>query len=128
MRVRKQVKKTQEAKEQLRDLIIQGVFDKKAEEVVSLDLQHIQESVTDYFVICEASSTTQVKAIADHVIEKVRETTGESPWHSEGYQNLEWVLIDYVSVVVHVFLKEKRNYYQLEELWADAKVIEHTDV
>ena len=127
MRVKKQEKKIQESREYLKDIAIQSILDKKGEQVVSLDLRQIKESVTDYFIICEASSTTQVKAIADNVIEKVREHSGEMPWHKEGMENLEWVLIDYVSVVVHIFLRETRSHYMLEELWADAVATEHND-
>ena len=127
MRVKKQEKKIQESREYLKDIAIQSILDKKGEQVVSLDLRQINESVTDYFIICEASSTTQIKAIADNVIEKVKVLSGEMPWHKEGMENLEWVLIDYVSLVVHVFLREKRSYYMLEELWADAVATEHND-
>jgi ribosome-associated protein len=108
----------------LNDLILQAIQDKKGEQIVSLDLRKIKDAVADYFIICEASSTVQVKAIADHVVEHTRKTIGEMPWHTEGQHNLEWVLIDYVNVVVHVFLKEVRRFYQLEELWSDATIIE----
>lgn len=108
----------------LNDIIVQAIQDKKGEQIVSLDLRQINDAVADYFIICEASSTVQVKAIADYVIEHTRKTTGEKPWHSEGQNNMEWVLIDFVNVVVHVFLKEVRRFYQLEELWSDATIIE----
>lgn len=127
MKVEKKQEKIQTSTEYLKDIIIDGIRDKKGEEIVSLDLQEIQESVTDYFIICHASSTTQVKAIADHILKKVKDTIDEIPWHKEGLTNLEWVLIDYVSVVVHIFLKDKREFYNIEELWADAEVIEHND-
>jgi ribosome-associated protein len=108
----------------LNDLILQAIQDKKGEQIVSLDLRNIKDAVADYFIICEASSTVQVKAIADHVMEHTQKTIGEKPWHNEGMNNMEWVLIDYVNVVVHVFLKEVRRFYQLEELWSDATILE----
>lgn len=105
----------------LEDVIVEAILDKKGEEVVSLDLRQIEDAVVDFFIICHATSRTQVKAIADNVERKVNQVKGENPWHSEGYENLEWVLLDYVNVVVHVFLKERREFYQLEELWQDAE-------
>jgi len=108
----------------LNDLIIQAIQDKKGEQIVSLDLRHINDAVADYFIICEANNTTQVKAIADNIMEHTRKATGEKPWHTEGQHNMEWVLIDFVNVVVHVFLKEVRRFYQLEDLWSDATIIE----
>lgn len=109
----------------LKDLIIESILDKKGEAIVSLDLRKINDAVCDYFVICEATTTTQVKAIAEHVVENVREKGDERPWHKEGFQNLDWILLDYVDVVVHVFRSEIREFYQLEELWADAERTEH---
>lgn len=109
-----------------KDIVIDAVLDKKAENVVSLDLRKIEEAITDYFIICHASTNTQIKAIAENVIHKVKEATGENPWHKEGFENLEWVLIDFVDVVVHVFKTETREFYQLEELWSDAVRQEHS--
>lgn len=109
----------------LQEVIVDAVLDKKGEEVISLDLRKIEDAVTDYFIICHASSKVQVKAIADHVAEKVKAELKENPWHSEGFENYEWVLIDYVNVVAHIFLKERREFYQLEELWQDAERTEH---
>ena len=106
---------------ELNRTIIQSIEEKKGETIISLDLRKIEEAVTDFFIICEASSTTQVKAIAENVIEK----TNEKPWHIEGFEHLEWVLLDYVDVVVHIFIKEKRAFYQLEELWSDAVTTEY---
>lgn len=113
------------ALEELHDLIIESILDKKGERLVSLDLRKVNDAVTDYFVICDATTTTQVKAIADNVIQNVKDKTGEIPWHKEGFENLDWVLIDYVNIVVHVFRTEIREFYQLEELWADAVRTEH---
>ena len=119
--------KPQIAEEELLSEIISAIQDKKGQKIVSLDLSSIPEAITDHFVICEASARIQVKAIVENIIEKTRQTTGEIPWHKEGLENLEWVLIDYISVVVHVFLSRSREYYQLEELWADAELIKYDD-
>ena len=112
---------------ELNDIIIESIQDKKGVSIVSLDLRQINDAITDFFIICEADSTTQVKAIADHIAFNVKDKTGERPWHTEGYENLEWVLVDYVNVVVHVFHKTKREFYQLEELWSDAIVTNYED-
>lgn len=114
-----------QAKHLLRDAVIESIKEKKGENVVSLDLTSIQESVTDCFVICHADSRTQVKAIADFIQENVSKRTGERPYHVEGLENIEWVLIDYVDVVAHVFLTKMREHYGLEEIWSDALVTEH---
>lgn len=106
---------------QLNEIIIQSIGDKKGEEVVCLDLRKINETLTDFFIVCHADNTTQVKSIADFVVANVEDKTGEQPWHTEGFENLEWILVDYVNVVVHIFLEKRRRFYQLEDLWADAK-------
>ncbi len=95
----------------------------KGKDIVTLDLREITTAVTDYFVICHAPSKTQVDAIADKVEELVFEKTHNKPYHVEGRENTEWILIDFVDVVVHVFLESARGYYKLEELWADAERI-----
>jgi len=95
----------------------------KGKDIVTLDLREITTAVTDYFVICHAPSKTQVDAIADKVEEVVFEKTHNKPYHVEGRENTEWILIDFVDVVVHVFLESKREFYKLEELWADAERI-----
>lgn len=107
--------------------ILQALTDKKASHIVSLDLRKIPEAVADFFVICEATSTTQVKAIADHVEYAVRQACNEAPYRHEGTQALQWVLVDYVNVVVHIFQPETRKFYRLEEMWSDASVLEHND-
>ena len=101
-------------------IIIQAIQEKKAENIISLDLRKIPEAVADFFVICEAGSTTQVKAIADSIEEGVRKYCDELPYKHEGRQSLQWVLIDYVNVVVHVMLPENRRFYKLEDMWSDA--------
>lgn len=104
------------------DTIIKGIEEIKGNDIVCLDLRTIKQSVCDYFIICDGSSDSQVTAIAKSVEEETRKALGEKPWHREGVQNAEWILIDYVSVVVHIFLKETRQFYNLEDLWADSKI------
>lgn len=101
--------------------IIHAIKEKKGENINSLDLRKIPEAVADYFIICEASSTTQVKAIAGFVEEHIKNTVNETPYHSEGQQAAHWILIDYVNVVVHIMLTETRKFYKLEEMWNDGE-------
>ena len=105
--------------------IIRAIQEKKGENVISLDLRKIPEAVSDFFIICEAGSTTQVKAIADHVEYLVKEECGEGPYRHEGMSALQWVLVDYVNVVVHIFHPETRKFYRLEEMWSDAAAADH---
>jgi len=101
-------------------LIIKAIQEKKGENIVALDLRKIPEAVSDYFIICEAGSTTQVRAIADFVKETVKKELGELPYRHEGHTALQWVLIDYVNIVVHIMHPATRNFYKLEEMWSDA--------
>ena len=105
--------------------IIKAIQDKKGENIVSLDLRKIPEAVADFFVICEASNQPQIRAIADEVEMHVRAVCGEFPYRHEGKQNLQWVLIDYVNIVVHIMATESRKFYKLEEMWSDAPLEEH---
>lgn len=105
--------------------IIKAIQDKKGENIVSLDLRKIHEAVADFFIICQASSTTQVKAIADAVEHEVKLELEENPYRHEGQQAAQWILIDYVNVVVHVMHPEARKFYRLEEMWSDAPLIEY---
>jgi len=105
--------------------IISAIQEKKGENIVSLDLRKIHEAVSDFFIICEASNPTQLKAIADNVEEQVKKKCGELPYKHEGRQAQQWILIDYVNVVVHIMLPEPRKFYQLEEMWSDAPSLEH---
>ena len=105
--------------------IIHAMQEKKAERIVSLDLKKIPEAVTDFFIICEATNPIQLKAIADFVEEEVKKKCGENPYKHEGRQGEQWILIDYVNVVVHIMLPEPRKFYKLEEMWNDASVAEH---
>lgn len=107
--------------------IINAILQKKGENIRSLDLRKIPEAVADFFIICDATSSTQVKAIADFVEEEVKNHVDETPYRHEGYQALQWVLIDYVNIVVHVFQQENRKFYKLEEMWSDAEQREHHD-
>ena len=101
--------------------IAEGIFKKKGKRVVSLDLSKIENSICKYFVICHGESTTQTAAIGESVIEVVRNEMGEKPIHREGFQQANWVLLDYGDVIVHIFLESYRELYSLEDLWADAK-------
>jgi ribosome-associated protein len=105
-------------------VIINAIQDKKGEHVISLDLRKIPEAVADFFIVCEASSTVQVKAIADWVEVQVKKECGEPPYKHEGHTAAQWILVDYVNVVVHVFLSETRKFYKLEEMWGDGDVEE----
>jgi len=108
----------------LADAVVEGILEKKGKYISVLNLKNIHNRVCDYFIICQADSTTQVNAVAGSVEEIVRKKTGEKPYRSEGFENSEWILIDYVTVVVHVFQSHIRNFYNLESLWADAEVTE----
>lgn len=103
--------------------LVEGILDKKGEEILVLDLKKLPHAMADYFIICEASNERQVNAIADQLEREVRKKIKEKPWHVEGKENLEWVLIDYFNVVVHIFKKETRKFYALEDLWADAEIV-----
>lgn len=105
--------------------IIGAIQEKKGEKIVSLDLRKIHEAVSDFFIICEATNSTQLRAIADNVEHMVKEKCGESPYKHEGRQGQQWILIDYVNVVVHIMLPEPRKFYQLEDMWSDAPSLEH---
>ena len=107
--------------------IIQAIQEKKGENILSLDLRKIHEAVADFFIICEAKSHVQVKAIADFIEEEVKKHCDEYPYKDEGRQALQWVLIDYVNIVVHVMLPENRKFYKLEEMWSDGIGEEHKD-
>jgi ribosome-associated protein len=118
--VRKSKKQALPLQYSLTELVIDSILDKKGEEVVHLDLTALPDAVSDHFIICHADSTTQVRAIGNHILENVFEKSGDRPFSKEGFDNAEWIIIDYMNVVVHVFYKEKRYFYQLEDLWHDA--------
>ena len=102
--------------------VMKGIFEKKGQNVLKIDLRKLENRISDYFVICHASSGTKVSAICDSVDDTVRKEAGEKPLHVEGLGNSFWVLLDYGNVIVHVFLEEYRNFYSLESLWADATI------
>ena len=105
--------------------IILAIQDIKGENIVSLDLRKIPEAVADFFIICEATNQPQIRAISDNLEDEVKLKCGELPYHYEGKQNLQWVLIDYVNIVVHIMQPESRKFYKLEEMWSDASLEEH---
>ena len=105
--------------------IIHAIQEKKGVKVVSLNLKKIPEAVTDFFIICEASNPIQLKAIADFVEEEVKKKCGENPYKHEGRHGEQWILIDYVNVVVHIMLCEPRKFYKIEEMWSDSSLMEH---
>lgn len=107
--------------DQLITTIIGGIEDVKGKEITLLDLRDIENTVCDYFIVCEGTSNTQVNAIVNSIQKQVSKTIKDKPWHIEGTDNAEWVLMDYVNVVVHVFQKHIREYYDIESLWGDAK-------
>lgn len=107
--------------------IIHAIHEKKGENVLSLDLRKIPEAVADFFIICQATNPTQLKAIADFIEFDVKEKTGEMAYKHEGRQGEQWILIDYVNIVVHIMMPDTRKFYQLEEMWSDAPGMEHPD-
>ncbi len=121
------MKKKIDGTEVVLDNIIKGIFEKKGLEVLKIDLRKLENRITDYFVICHATSTTQVSALCDSVEDVVRLKAGEKPMHIEGLENCFWVLLDYGSVIVHIFLEEYRSFYSLESLWGDANVLRMED-
>jgi len=116
------MKKKTDGADILLESIIKGIFEKKGQDVLKIDLRKLENRITDYFVICHAPSGTQVGAICDSVEDIVIKETKEKPLHIEGLENNFWVLLDYGSIVVHIFLEEYRKFYSLESLWADAKI------
>ena len=107
--------------DQLITQIIKGIEEVKGQDIEILDLREIENTVCDYFIICEGTSNTQVSAIVNSIQKQVSKTLKDKPWHVEGTDNAEWILMDYVNVVVHVFQKHIRDYYDIESLWGDAK-------
>ena len=116
------MKKKKEKTLNLSELVIQGMKEMKATDITIINLQSIKTAVADYFIICTGNSDTQVDAISDSIEEEVFKLTSQNPRFKEGHQNKEWVLIDYIDVVAHVFKKDKRKHYALEELWGDGLI------
>lgn len=108
--------------EQIRDFVVRGMQEKKAQDIVVMDLRKVRNAICDYFVLCSGNSDTQIDAISTSVEEEVHKASKQDPWHKEGKMNREWILMDYVDVVVHVFKKDRRAFYDLEQLWGDAEI------
>ncbi|MCB0476874.1 MAG: ribosome silencing factor [Crocinitomicaceae bacterium] len=114
--------------EKLAEVIVDAIQDVKGKSITKLDLRKIDNAVCDYFIICSGESSTQVEGINNSIQRKTREILHEKPWHAEGTQNSEWILLDYVNIVVHIFYKEVRDFYDLEDLWADAERTDYEDI
>lgn len=113
---------TAPTREEINDLIVSSIQDIKGKNIVKLDLRELHDAPTDFFIICEGDSTTQVKAIADNILKKMKETYRIFPSSTEGTQNAKWVCVDYFTTVVHIFYPETRSFYDLDQLWSDAKI------
>jgi len=110
---------------ELLDSIVEGIQEVKGKDIAILDIKNIESAVCEYFIVCTGDSSTQVSSIANSIEKTARKNCKERPWHKEGSTNSEWILLDYVNVVVHVFYRETREFYNIEGLWADA---ERTDI
>ena len=121
-------KKMLDAADILANVIIEGMQENKAKEIVSLNLKEIETAVCDYFIICHGTSNTHVSAIADSVIDETIKTLKDKPFNREGLENGEWILMDYGNVVVHVFQRETRDFYNIEKLWGDADIHQIKDI
>ena len=117
------MKKLNKETKKLKELIVEALSDIKGEEIVALDMRKLDESVSDFFIIAHGTSHTQVGALSDSVFKKIKDELGLFPKAQEGKISGNWVILDYFDVVVHIFHKEAREYYQLEELWSDAKTV-----
>lgn len=114
--------------EKLNHLIVEGIRDKKGKNIVLLDLRKLGDAPADFFIICEGDSNTHIKAISDSIYKKVKDELQTMPSHMEGSANAKWVLMDYFNTVVHVFYPETRQFYEIEDLWSDAKATEFAEV
>jgi len=114
--------------EQLSKVVVKGMQEMKAEDIVVMDLRSVNNAIADFFVICSGNSDTHIDAIAESVDHEVNKSDGQNPWHREGLSNKIWVLLDYVDVVVHVFNHDNREFYALESLWGDAKITRYDEV
>jgi len=108
--------------EKLSSTIVKGMQEKKAVDIVLMDLRKVKNAVADFFVVCSGNSDKQLDAIADSIDEQVNKDLSENPWHIEGKNNKEWMILDYTNVVAHIFRKDKRSFYALEKLWGDAEI------
>lgn len=115
-------RKAKNNSEILVEVVIKGMQEKKAEEIIKIDFKKINNSICDYFIICHGNSGTHANSISDSIEFEVRKKINTKPWHKEGMANAEWILLDYIDVVVHIFQYEARNFYRLENLWGDAEI------
>ena len=113
---------------ELTDLIIDSIQDIKGKNIVRLDLRELDDAPTDFFIICEGESNTQIGSISDNIVKRVKEEAGILPSHTEGKDFSNWVLVDYFDVIIHVFYPETRRFYEIEDLWSDAKTTEYQDI
>lgn len=113
--------------EKLCQAIVKGMQEKKATDIVVMDLREVKNAVADFFILCSGNSDKQLEAISDSVDEEVFKALKEKPWHMEGKNNKEWMILDYISVVTHIFRKDRRQFYDLEKLWGDAEITEIAD-
>jgi ribosome-associated protein len=120
-------KKSKADSEKLSNAVVNGMQEVKASDIVVMDLREVKNAVADFFVICSGGSDKQVNAIADSIDEEVFKKIKENPWHTEGKNNKEWMILDYISVVAHIFRKDRRQFYSLERLWGDAVITEVED-
>jgi len=116
--------KKRKGSEKLCDAIVKGMQEKKAADILVMDLRKVRNAVADFFVICSGGSDKQLDAIAESVDEEVYKSVKENPWHVEGKSNKEWMLLDYFDVVAHIFRKDRRDFFALEKLWGDAEITE----
>ena len=128
MSSQKEARQRELSAEELNDLIVDSMQDIKAKNIVKIDLRHIDDAPTDFFIICEGDSSTQVKAISDNIYRRLKSEGDNLPFHYEGQQNSLWILLDYFNTVVHVFYNETRAFYELEELWGDGIFTEYHDL
>jgi ribosome-associated protein len=120
----KRKKESSATSQKLSKLIVKGMQEKKANDIVLMDLRKVKNAVADFFVICSGNSDKQLDAIADSVDAEVYKELNENPWHIEGKNNKEWMILDYTNVVAHIFRKDRRSFYALEKLWGDAEITE----
>ncbi|HMN89952.1 MAG TPA: ribosome silencing factor [Saprospiraceae bacterium] len=122
------IKAQQLTAEALNDLIIDSIQDIKGKNILLLDLRHLEDAPADFFIICEGESNTQVKAISNNIYRRLKEDARTAPLHIEGQSNARWICMDYFSVAVHIFYKEARTFYELEDLWSDAIFTEYENI
>ena len=122
------LKYSHNAKEEINNIIVDAIQDIKGKNIIKLDLRTLSDAPTDFFIICEGDSTTQIRAISENIAKKVKELTGTRPSHKEGVQGSKWILIDYFDTIVHIFHPETRKYYEIEDLWGDADSTEYQNL